>query len=535
MTSGFQYELNMPKGWMETTIEKICTNPQYGYTTKAVECGSIKLLRTTDITSGKINWDSVPYCLENPKEPEKYFLKKGDIVISRAGSVGVNFLINNPEKAVFASYLIRFNPLIDNKFFKFFLDSPFYWNNISEKKLGIAVPNVNATKLKTIRFPLPSFPEQHRIVAKIEELFSDLDNGIENLKKAQTQLRTYRQAVLKYAFEGKLTEEWRTLQRRAGNPPEPAEKLLEQIKKEREKHYQKQLEDWQKVCEQANIDGKKKPGKPKKPKELPPITEKELADLPMLPEAWIYFKSEGLSDFITKGTTPKKDELFDIEGDVPFIKVYNLTNKGVLNFSINPTFVSKKTHNGFLLRSVVFPGDVLMNIVGPPLGKVSLVPHTYKEWNINQAIVRYRPDSILYNKFLQYYLLSNATINNMIRKSKATAGQFNLTLEICRNLEIPLCSPEEQHAIVQEIESRLSVCDKLEQTIEDSLKKSEALRQSILKKAFVGELTKDWREKHPELITGENSAEKLLEKIRLEKALASAERGKSQSKKTKKK
>ncbi len=93
----------------------------------------------------------------------------------------------------------------------------------------------------------------------------------------------------------------------------------------------------------------------------------------------------------------------------------------------------------------------------------------------------------------------------------------------------------EQRAIVSEIESRLSVCDKMEQTIEDSLKKAEALRQSILKKAFVGELTKDWREKHPELITGENSAEKLLEKIKAEKALSAAGRKKPRSKKTKKK
>lgn len=79
------------------------------------------------------------------------------------------------------------------------------------------------------------------------------------------------------------------------------------------------------------------------------------------------------------------------------------------------------------------------------------------------------------------------------------------------------CSLKEQHAIVSEIESRLSICDKLEHTIEDSLQKAESLRQSILKKAFEGELTKEWRERHPELITGENSAEKLLERIKVEK------------------
>jgi type I restriction enzyme, S subunit len=102
-----------PNGWIEKAIEDVCTSPQYGYTTKAVENGDIKLLRTTDITSGKINWKAVPYCLKNPENPEKYILNDGDVVISRAGSVGVSHLIAKPEKAVFASYLIRFNPLIN--------------------------------------------------------------------------------------------------------------------------------------------------------------------------------------------------------------------------------------------------------------------------------------------------------------------------------------------------------------------------------------------------------------------------------------
>jgi len=160
-----------------------------------------------------------------------------------------------------------------------------------------------------------------------------------------------------------------------------------------------------------------------------------------------------------------------------------------------------------------------MNIVGPPLGKVSVVPDSFSEWNINQAIARFRPYSSVKKSFLKHYLLAEWTIRLMMSKSKATAGQFNLTLEICRELPFPLCSVEEQDEIVAEIESRLPICDKLEQAIEQSLKKAEALRQSILKKAFSGELTKDWREMHPELITGENSAEKLLEKIKAERAL----------------
>lgn len=94
---------------------------------------------------------------------------------------------------------------------------------------------------------------------------------------------------------------------------------------------------------------------------------------------WCYVRAEAISDFITKGTTPSKDKLFSGSGAVPFIKVYNLTDNGSLDFTVSPTFVSYQTHNSFLGRSKVLPGDVLMNIVGPPLGKVSLVIKKYDE------------------------------------------------------------------------------------------------------------------------------------------------------------
>ena len=199
----------LPKGWVWARLEEACLEPQYGWTTSASTQGKTHLLRTTDITSGSIDWNKVPYCKEEPPEQEKYLLKDGDIVISRAGSVGYSHLIKNPKEAVFASYLIRFKPLTDGQYLAYFLKSPSYWQSISEKSLGIAIPNVNASKLKQIVIPLPPLPEQHRIVAKIEELFTRLDAGVEALKRVKAELKRYRQAVLKYAFEGKLTEEWR--------------------------------------------------------------------------------------------------------------------------------------------------------------------------------------------------------------------------------------------------------------------------------------------------------------------------------------
>ena len=199
------------------------------------------------------------------------------------------------------------------------------------------------------------------------------------------------------------------------------------------------------------------------------------------------YKLEDLCFFITKGTTPSKKELSSI-GEIPFVKVYNLTFNTILDFSIEPTYISRAVHTGQLARSIVLPGDVLMNIVGPPMGKVSIVPNTFPEWNINQAIVRFRCKSSLNNKYLAHYLCYAQTVEKMKLKSKATAGQFNLTLEICRNVEIPVPPVEKQLQIVSAIESQLSICDSIEQTIDTSLQQGEALRQSILKQAFEGRI-----------------------------------------------
>lgn len=144
-------ENELPKGWVWTTLGEVCSKPQYGWTTKAErEDGQIKLIRTTDISSGLINWDRVPYCTQIPENLDDYRIYPGDIVISRAGSVGLSYLFTSvPFEAVFASYLIRFRSSnrIERKFIAYYLQAPSYWADIHEQSSGIALANVNARKL----------------------------------------------------------------------------------------------------------------------------------------------------------------------------------------------------------------------------------------------------------------------------------------------------------------------------------------------------------------------------------------------------
>jgi type I restriction enzyme, S subunit len=161
----------LPLGWTPTTLGEICTKPQYGWTTKAKKNGVLKYIRTSDISTGKINWARVPYCDKAPNEINKYKVWKDDILIARAGSVGVSHRIQTTDTdAVFASYLIRFRPHneIIPAYIELYLNTNDFWNAISEKSAVIAIPNVNASKLSKLEIPLPPYEEQRRIVAKLE-------------------------------------------------------------------------------------------------------------------------------------------------------------------------------------------------------------------------------------------------------------------------------------------------------------------------------------------------------------------------------
>jgi type I restriction enzyme S subunit len=359
-----------------------------------------------------------------------------------------------------------------------------------ERASGTTFREISGAAFGKLPLPFSSLPEQHQIVSKIEELFSELENGIESLKKAREQLKTYRQAVLKYAFEGKLTEGWRVQQIEEGNPPEPAKRLLDRIKQERERHYKKQLEDWEMGCKQAKAQGKKSPPKPKKQKEIPPLTEKELAELPELPEGWMWCRLGQIVNNLKRGPfgSAIKKEYFVPKG----IKVYEQKNAIYKSETIGDYFISDekfKELSGFDVNA----GDYIVSCSGT-IGRIFRLPENSAKGIINQALLRIRiSEELLDHKFFQNLFESSYF---QIKILKDTKGSAMVNLAGIKELELvpfAYCSLKEQNAIAQEIESRLSVCDQLEHTIEDSLKKAEALRQSILKKAFAGELTREWR------------------------------------------
>ena len=205
----------LPPTWIMTSLGLICGNGQYGWTTKATNQGTIRFLRTTDITKGKIDWLLVPYCQDNPLEFEKYEIQKNDILISRSGSVGFSILIQSvPFPTVFASYLIRYSPYnnIEGRYVAYFLKSSEYWQQISRVSTGNAISNVNAKKLAEIHIPLAPLGEQKRIADKLDKLFARTDACCDRLARIPQILEKFRQNVLADAMSGYLTEDWRSSQ-----------------------------------------------------------------------------------------------------------------------------------------------------------------------------------------------------------------------------------------------------------------------------------------------------------------------------------
>lgn len=190
-------------------------------------------------------------------------------------------------------------------------------------------------------------------------------------------------------------------------------------------------------------------------------------------------------------------------GEIPYLKVYNIVDNGI-NFEKTPQFIPKEIHKEKLKSSILKPNDVIMNIVGPPLRKIAIIPNDYPEWNMNQAIVRFRAKRDILYKFLYYILIYPKTLDEVINKTKGVVGQANISITQSRNLEIELPTIEEQQEIVDILDKIFAKYDKI-RDLKEQLEKIELLKKSILAKAFRGELGTN----NP----NEESAEVLLKSI----------------------
>ena len=343
---------------------------------------------------------------------------------------------------------------------------------------------LNQSSMRKIPFSLSPLPEQRAIVSKIEQLFSDLDNGIDNFKKAQEQLKRYRQSVLKAACEGRLVPTEAELACAEGRDYEPANVLLARILKERR-------EKW---------NGKGKYKEPAVP---------DTNGLSELPEGWAWATFDQVSDRVTVGHVGSmKDEY--VESGIPFLRSQNVRENKFESNGLK--FISREFYEK-LKKSSLQPGDLVVVRSGS-VGTTCVIPETLTEANCSDLVIVKQPHAI-HPQYGAFYM--NSIAQSRINAKKVGVALTHFNTKSMAEMPIPIPPLMEQRHIVDDVERRLSICDKLETTITESLQKAESLRQSILKKAFEGKLLSEKELEEARNAPDWEPAEKLLERIKAEK------------------
>jgi type I restriction enzyme S subunit len=462
---------SLPDGWKVATLEGLISDSGLFCDGDWVESkdqdpnGDVRLIQLADIGVAAYRDRSDRYLTsERAAALSCTFLQRGDILVARMPDpLGRACLFPGDKKravtVVDVAVIRPNNPEVDCKWLMHRINSMAFRNAVASLQSGSTRLRISRRNLSRIAFPLPPLAVQLTVVDELEKQFSRLDEAVVNLQRVNANLKRYKASVLKAAVEGRLVESEANLARREGRTYETGEQLLQRILEAR----------------RAKWNGK---GKYKEPE--PPV----LDGLNILPDGWAYATAEQMCEQIASGSTPPPEAMFSGDGDVPFLKVYNLTFDGSLDFTVKPTYVADATHQGLLARSRSIPGDVLMNIVGPPLGKVSIVPSIFPEWNINQAIVTFRTSPGLVNRLLAHWLFAQPVLSRLERTAKATAGQHNLQVSTCRKLPIPVPPLAEQVRIVAEVDRHLSIIREVEAEVDANLQRAQALRQATLAKAF---------------------------------------------------
>ena len=403
---------------------------------------------------------------------DAYLVKGPVLVIGRKGAAGAVSFCAQHCWPIDTTYYVRHNKHIDIRF-SYYL---FTFLQLSRLDRSTAIPGLNRDDVHGLSVPLPPLAEQRRIVDRIETLFDEIDRGVESLRDAKRAIRLYRQSLLKSAFEGHLTADWR-----AENPDklESAEMLLARIRGERENRYRVALEDWERAVAEWK-SGRKNGRKPKKLK--PPAGFDLLSTSECSP--WPSVHVRALLDApLVNGRSAK-----DKEGGFPVLRLTALKSRKIDLRESKEGDWSEEDAEPFLVKR----GDIFIsrgNGSKKLVGIGGRVLHEPMPIAFPDTMIRVRPDMSAVRP--EYFLLAwnSRTVRQQIENAaRTTAGIYKINQGHIRGFVLPLPSLAEQSEIVRILDERLEIADTLQAEIDANLTRADALRQSILKKAFAGAL-----------------------------------------------
>jgi type I restriction enzyme S subunit len=449
-------------------LKLLIESTQYGYNASALLSGKNKFLRISDITDGKVDWETVPFC--DCDSEDTYLLYTNDLLIARTGgTTGKSFLITDPpEHSIYAGYLIRIRANEDAEplFLNLFLNSYVYWSQIVSLNEGEFRPSVNANTLKSLILPKCSLEKQldaikisnNEYVKGYESLIVEINNAIVNYdncksinyecQKQKNIIEPLKRTILEEAILGKLTIEWRE----KNKVKESAEDLYNLIKKSKEKKIKEKII--------------------KKEKELDPIAEDEIPH--EIPENWVWCRLGELYS-TTSGGTPLRANANYWFGDITWYK------SGELNDSYLDVESEEKISEIGLKESsaTLFPkGTLLIAMYGATAGKLSILN---RDASTNQAICGFFYNEFIETKYLFYFLMAQRA--KMISDSWGMS-QPNISQTYLRNFVFALPPREEQKVIVEKIELLMNKCLKLSQEIETLDKHGKTLMKAMFNETF---------------------------------------------------
>ncbi len=477
----------LPQRWVWTTI---------GEVTQSVE--KVKPKENPDTQFTYLDISSIDNQINRVVKPKTYYgseapsrarqlVQANDVLFSTVRTYLKNIAlvpeIHDGQIASTGFSVLRGESDISPKYLFYYSLTDQFINPLSKLQRGTSYPAVRDSDVRAQPISLPPAAEQRRIVAKIEELFTQLDAGVAALEQAQAQLRRYRQAVLKAAVEGELTREWREAHRgEIGS----ASALLEQIHEERLK--------------QGNS----------RPKTIPST---DLSEFPQLPEKWIWTDISDIGKVIGGLTKNRKRKKYPLQ--MPYLRVANVYADELRLDDVKTIGIKESELERILLEK----GDLLVvegNGSIKQIGRVALWDGRISPCVHQNHIIKVRFNPVEIGEYVLYWLLSNDGREQITHVASSTSGLYTLSLSKVSALPVPLPPLSEQRKIVEEVERCFSVIDEMEKAVQQSQRQAERLRQSVLKRAFEGKLVPQEPSDEP--------ASALLARIQAEKARREAEK-----------
>jgi len=469
----------LPEGWIWTTLDSIAANITDGsHNPPSKQNQGIPMLSARNIENGKISFDEVRFISENEFEYEnqRTRIEAGDVLLTIVATIGRSAIVPRPLKQQFALQrsVAVIKPLINGQYLTYVFQGPVFQKLLIDNAKGTAQKGVYLKTLRELSIPLPPLEEQHRIVARIEELFSELDHAEDELKKAQKRLEIYKQALLKSAFDGKLTEKWRE-----ENLEYDAIDQLKKIKGER---------NFSSLALNNRLS-----------------TRISFRRSPII-STWASATLENLIGIYARigwrGLT--KDEY--TENGPLFLSVYSLNyGKTVVFHQANHISIERYDESPEIKLQL---NDILLCKDGAGIGKVGIVKHLPDKATVNSSLLVIRSFEAFVPDFL-YYLFLGPSMQKLVAEKISGSAIPHLFQKDIKQFTLQVPPFEEQQQIVQELESHFALTNELESAIEKGLFKIKVFRQAVLKKAFDGRLQPQFPHEEP--------ANKLLQTIHIEK------------------